>query len=278
MASSTIIFPPQNSEAQARSTIFPPQKPKAASQAPSLPHFSNVNKAMNSSQQPTSIPIPVSAPAPPKTSSSPSTNQPQHTTGSHTSYRRLSDAEWVQFCHGIGVLKDDESKEVIRPTSVVWPPKGFKDGLFQDVLFEKSKFTYWFHMLSTVRWVMMLLQLALSAVLTALGSVSRKDGTAITVIAAINTGVAGVLAMLHNSGLPDRYRSDRNEYYKIEEHMKEIIDTGLVPQDQSTNDVIAGCFDMFQAAKQTVQSNVPASYTPSANVTNTTMKTTILKK
>jgi hypothetical protein len=71
-------------------------------------------------------------------------------------------------------------------------------------------------------WFLMLAQLALSAVLTALGSTSLKNGTPITVIAAINTSIAGILALMHNSGLPDRYRSDRNEFCKVEEYLKEV--------------------------------------------------------
>ncbi|KAI1383161.1 uncharacterized protein F4822DRAFT_422325 [Hypoxylon trugodes] len=222
----------------------------------SIPRL-NIDTAMASQQ-----------PAPPAPGSPKSING--HAGGVHQkpgspgkeTYRLLSHTEWVQFCRGIGVFKDDESEEVVRPTSRWWPPKGFRDGLYQDVLVEKTKFTYWFHCVSTVTWILMLLQIAMSAVLTALGSISssNKEGTAITSIAAINTCVGGILALLHNSGLPDRYRSDRNEFYKLEEHMKSIVDTALVPADQDINEATASCFDMFRDARQTVQNNIPASY------------------
>lgn len=58
------------------------------------------------------------------------------------------------------------------------------------------------------------------------------------------------MALLHNSGLPDRYRWDRNEFNKLEEHIKAIVDTGLVPAGHSTNDVLGECFEMFAAATQ----------------------------
>lgn len=106
----------------------------------------------------------------------------------------------------------------------------------------------------------MILQLALNAVLTALGSLSFKDGTSITVVAGINTLFAGILALMHNSGLPDRYRSNRNEFSKVEEYLKEIIDTRLVLAEDSIIEVLSACFDKFANAKQTVQNNVPASY------------------
>lgn len=47
-------------------------------------------------------------------------------------YRLMTKAEWLQFCRGVGVLKDDESEEVIRTTSRLWPPSAFRDGLFSD--------------------------------------------------------------------------------------------------------------------------------------------------
>lgn len=99
----------------------------------------------------------------------------------------------------------------------------------------------------------MCLQLALSACLTALGSFSHEDGKPITIIAAISTCTAGVLALMHNSGLPDRYRSDRNEFYQVEVYIKEIMDTKLAAADQNIMEVMASCFDKFREARQTVR-------------------------
>ncbi|KAI1334804.1 hypothetical protein F5Y15DRAFT_420424 [Xylariaceae sp. FL0016] len=239
----------------ATTTIFPPP-PSHESKPPTLPRL-GVESEPNPDPQP--------APGP-KTSSKSSGAKPSNPDEEKT-HRILSHAEWLQFCRGVGVLKDDESEEVVRPTSRLWPPNGFKDGLYQDVLTEKTKFNYWFHMLSTARWVLMLIQMAVSAVLTALGSVAVSNGVVITTLAAINTCIAGILALLHNSGLPDRYRSDRNEYIKVEEHVKQIIDTAIVPAEQNICDVLAICYDMLQDAKDTVQKNIPASYTPSASAT-----------
>ncbi|KAI0012949.1 hypothetical protein F4779DRAFT_508906 [Xylariaceae sp. FL0662B] len=221
------------------------------SKPPSLPHL-DVDSGM--APQPT-----------PGSSPSQNKNDPQHPANpEHMNYRLLSQDEWVQFCRGVCVFKDDESEEIVRPTSWYWPPKGFRDGLYQDVLCEKTKFTYWFYLLSGVRWILMIVQLAMNAVMTALGSMSFKNGTAITVIAAVNTCVSGMLALMHNSGLPDRYRSDRNEFYKLEERLKSIVDTRLVPADQNINEVLASCFHMFRRARQTVLNNIPQSYTPAA--------------
>ncbi|OTB05456.1 hypothetical protein M426DRAFT_260613 [Hypoxylon sp. CI-4A] len=203
--------------------------------------------------------------------------------GAPEAYRRLSHAEWVRFCRGIVVFKDDEGEEVVRPTSRWWPPKGFRDGLYGDVLTEKTKFTYWFHCISAFTWILMLLQIAMGAVLTALGSITTTSsggnhGTTITSIAAVNTCVGGILALLHNSGLPNRYRLDRNEFYKLEEHLKSIVDTALVPADKDINEVLAECFDMFRDARQTVQNNIPDSYTAVPKTPATTASKIIEQK
>ncbi|KAH9883743.1 hypothetical protein F4778DRAFT_619900 [Xylariomycetidae sp. FL2044] len=224
-------------------TIYP------AGQPPSLPHIGAITTMKAKSASPPLSPD--------------GSEQPDD---SKKNYRRLSQAEWAQFCRAIGAFRDDESQELVRPKSLTWPPKGLqKNGLYRDVLFEKAKFTWWFHVVLVVHWILMLVQLALSAVLTALGAISNP-GKAVTIIAAINTCIAGILALMHNSGLPDRYRSDRNEFYKVELHMKEIIDGRLVPTGQGIDDVIARCFDCFREAKQVVQNNMPASYAPGAPI------------
>ncbi|KAI1763465.1 hypothetical protein GGR53DRAFT_497647 [Hypoxylon sp. FL1150] len=233
-------------------TVFPPKNTNASG--------SSVPKTDGTDSEKAHRAAPAPAPAPAKPADSGETPKPS-TSHEKVAYRLLSHAEWIQFCRGVGVFKDDESEHIIRPTSRWWPPTGFRDGLYKDVLTEKTKFGYWFRAMGTVTWALMLIQIAMSAVLTALGSLPSKDGTAITSIAAVNTCVGGILALFHNSGLPDRYRKDKNEFYKIEEHLKAIVDTAVVPADMDLNDVLVDCFDKFSDARQTVQKNHPASFT-----------------
>ncbi|GAP91915.1 putative C6 transcription factor [Rosellinia necatrix] len=183
----------------------------------------------------------------------------------HETYRLMEKGEWLQFCRDIGILKDEESEEIVRTTGRVWPPTGFRDGLYRDVLYQKTKYAYYYHLLSITAWGLMLLQLILGAILTALGATASSNGTPITILAAVNTSVAGILALLHNSGLPDRYRWDRDEFVKLEMHIRAIADTGLVPARQSVNDAIAECFDMLATALRTVQKNTPSMYSPATS-------------
>jgi SMODS and SLOG-associating 2TM effector domain len=197
---------------------------------------------------------------PPKKSEYPSPGRQQ------PSIRRrfLTPAEWAVIAHGIGGLTDQEDHRPVHPTSWYWPPKGLPDGLYKDVVLQRTKYWYVYHVLSIVRLVGMTLQLFIGAILTALGSMSKENGTAITILAAANTIQAGILALMHNSGLPDRYRSNREELQEVEDYLKEILDTGLVPSDQPLDHILADCFDRYQLARKTVTENVPSNYTASA--------------
>lgn len=134
------------------------------------------------------------------------------------------------------------------------------NGLYRDVVGRRSKCMMLFCAATLMQWMFMLLQLCISATLTALGSVALKTGTPITVLGAINTVSAGILAFLHNSGIPDRYRKDMEELREVEDHIKELLDSGIAPAELSTEQIIAECFDLYQDAKATVMANLPDTY------------------
>jgi hypothetical protein len=106
----------------------------------------------------------------------------------------------------------------------------------------------------------MILQIFIGATLTALGSFSASDGMPVTVLGAINTVVAGLLALIHNTGLPDRYRHDMIEFEKVEDHIRKILDTCIVPADKTIDQVVAECFELYHNAKATVVANMPFTY------------------
>lgn len=110
------------------------------------------------------------------------------------------------------------------------------------------------------------------AVVTALASTSKGGNTAITILAAANTVNAGLLALMHNSGLPDRYKNDWTEYEKVESFMKELIVSGIIREEVSRADVVIDCYERYSKAKETVLRNKPSAYTASAATTAPTTK------
>lgn len=143
------------------------------------------------------------------------TSQPP-TRKHHVHLRQLSPAECARLVRGVGALQDDgENHTIVHPTCWYWPPKGLPQGLYRDTIMQKTKNFYQYHVLASIRWFLMISQIILGAILTALGSLSNSNGTPITLLAALNTVDAGLLALMHNSGTPERYRSNRVEFSKV---------------------------------------------------------------
>jgi hypothetical protein len=157
-------------------------------------------------------------------------------------------------------MKDAESHQPVHATNWLWPPLGMPPGLYREVVGCKYKFFVLFHFISALRFVLMVAQLLIGAALTALGAMSPENGKRITILGAVNTATAGFLALLHNSGLPDRYRNDMAEFEKIEDHIKEVLNSNICPAGQTADQFLAECFDLYRDAKSTVALNMPASY------------------
>jgi hypothetical protein len=131
--------------------------------------------------------------------------------------RFLNAAEWARVAHGLGAILDDkEDHRVARPTCWYWPPKGIPDGLYREVVVQRSKYGLAFVLLGAAHWALMVVQVMVGAVLTALGSLELRQNAVITILAAANTVGAGLLGLMHNSGLPDRYRMDQAQFASVE--------------------------------------------------------------
>ena len=124
--------------------------------------------------------------------------------------RQLSSQERVEIGHAIGAFAEDQ--EVFTTTLNV---RKLPDGLYRNVILAGRKSKRMYKLVSFAYNLCLVMQLLLGAVLTALGASDIKMGNrslAITVLAAGNTVNAGFIALLHNSGLPARFRNDYVEY------------------------------------------------------------------
>lgn len=180
--------------------------------------------------------------------------------GSKPHYRFLNTTEWTTLAQGIGAIRDTEDQKPTHPKSWWWPPRGMVRGLYRDIIRERVIFCYLFHVTSISRWGFMIVQLFIGASLTALGPQLLHGGIPITVLGAANTIIAGLLALLHNSGLPDRYRHNMAEFEVLEDRIRELLDSGLVPVDETIDQTLAECFDHYHQAKVTVAANMPVTY------------------
>ena len=112
---------------------------------------------------------------------------------------------YTQYCNLVGIPAPPRH----HPFRKAW-----KKTLYARVLerHRKQELEYWFT--ASLSTTLLLLQIMIGAVVTALGA-SRSPHTAITVMGAVNTVVAGVIALMKSRGQPMRARMYRDELGKV---------------------------------------------------------------
>lgn len=175
----------------------------------------------------------------------------------------LSERDYLSILKSIGATRpDDPSQPVeIASSSPFFPHRHLPHGLYRDIVLARRRYQLSYYISSIFYSAALVLQLLFGAVLTALGSSSNKSGLAITILAAANTLNAGLIALFNNTGMPDRFWNDWNEFEDVEMYVRELIETGLVDSNKKKEEVVAGCFVRFQAVRQTIRKNKPGSYT-----------------
>jgi hypothetical protein len=157
-------------------------------------------------------------------------------------------------------------------TQHFWPPSGLPEGLYKTVLRERYNNQNKFYAIATIYNACLIAQLVLGAALTSLSASNAADHhTAITILAAANTVNAGLVALLHNSGLPGRIRNDFVEYEKVQLWMEEVMRGGValgnglnkegLPDGLTVRDRVVGEANArYWRARATVEKNRPNAY------------------
>jgi hypothetical protein len=202
-------------------------------------------------------------PSPPSTSSSSSSQS----SSPPSKVAKLSQTSIHIIRHSIGCTNDPESSALIHTTSNFYPPRGLPPGLYKSIILSRTISQYQY-ILSTLFFnFSLVLQVILGAAVTAIGS-SDRHGVAVTILAAANTVNAGLLALMHNSGLPDRYKNDWNVLEELEMWIWKVVETGVLEMTGRGEDgwdaqeVVHECFERYAEVKKTIAKNKPAAYLP----------------
>ncbi|KAL1847458.1 hypothetical protein Plec18167_005151 [Paecilomyces lecythidis] len=137
-------------------------------------------------------------------------------------------------------------------------------GIYKAVLREKNirRRQYW--AINLLVYCCHFAQIIISASVTALGPSSKNYSTALTVLGAVNTVIAGILALLNGRGLPDRLRRDEVEFRKTQDWIEEtesLIAAGIIGFDrEQIGHLIEAAFRKYNAAKATSENNKSSSY------------------
>lgn len=94
-------------------------------------------------------------------------------------------------------------------------------GIYRSVIQHQRKKRITHHIFGILLYVCHFLQIVLAAVLTALGPNAKNYEIAITILGAVNTVTAGVLAVLKGSGAIERLSKDEIEFKKLQDWIEE---------------------------------------------------------
>ena len=109
-----------------------------------------------------------------------------------------------------------------------------------------------------------ILQLVIGATITALGPLADDHMVAITILGAVNTIIAGVLALMKGRGLPQRLRKDLAEIRKVMTYIEEVeINLKYGDGEETNRDVmslIRNVFDQYKTMQDVIAMNQPDTY------------------
>ena len=137
------------------------------------------------------------------------------------------------------------------------------DGYYRRSINEEYKATIGYHFSSIVISSIIVLQIFIAATITALAAYSGHKIT-LTVLGAINTSLAGMLAFMKGMGLPNRMIKSRDQFRYVREYADDIerqlqfarTKTDLDPWKESET-----VRKLFEAARKDQQDNYPDRYT-----------------
>lgn len=174
------------------------------------------------------------------------------------------------FRRAVGINSDLAPKSK-RPGAA---EQGLKEptGMYRSVITEKDKRKRQYFLMSWVLNFVHFAQVVIGATLTALGPNASRYTVAITILGATNTVIAGVLALLKGSGLPERLHKDAAEFRRLQEWIEEteaLLATGINGRDRREIGVLVqSAFRKYNSARMSEENNRPDNYVPDPGTTS----------
>lgn len=132
-------------------------------------------------------------------------------------------------------------------------------GLYRSVLAEAARKRALYTVTTALLYLCYLAQVVIGAALTALGSVAARYATAITVLGALNTALAGVLALIRSSGQPQKLGKDQVGFRKLQDWIEEtdaLLAVGIIGRNRrEVGLLVEVAFRKYNAAKESEENN-----------------------
>lgn len=137
-------------------------------------------------------------------------------------------------------------------------------GIYRAVIKAKRNKMWQFRAMWCVVLFCHFAQIIIGAALTALGPLANDHGVVITILGALNTVIAGILALVSGQGVPDRIQKDEIGYRKIQDWIEEteaLLSVGIIGRNRKeVGLLVEEAFKKYNAAKSNEENNRPNSY------------------
>ena len=179
------------------------------------------------------------------------------------------------FCEKIGIVHYNvtgsgwwKTKTVVESASTTATPlESVKGSYYAEILSAYDNHTYQYWLVASVINILYLAQIVIGATATALGAIgatgraSQARTTAITILTAVGTIVAGVLAFLKSRGQPNRVRQLRNDLRRVCDQVRYLEMELCIPEctktvEQALNEVK----DLYDVARRNAETNYPDTW------------------
>lgn len=273
MADSHIDVHDHDDDPTESSPLLPKPDKKKQDEAPKQQKQSDSSKKMDTIQPRTNTaigppidikPINPSGGGSSGNAAGPTTTKPTHTPSwpmpAGLPPRDNDDENLIIFRRAIGInydlaAADTVSMEEGRRRAV---------GIYRAVIKSKRNKMWQFRAMWCVILFCHFAQIIIGAALTALGPLANDHGVVITILGALNTVIAGVLALVSGQGIPDRIQKDEIGYRKIQDWIEEtesLLSVGIIGRNRKeVGLLVEEAFKKYNAAKSNEENNRPSSY------------------
>ncbi|KAI3331438.1 hypothetical protein HD806DRAFT_160401 [Xylariaceae sp. AK1471] len=137
-------------------------------------------------------------------------------------------------------------------------------GIYRNVIETQSRLAMQHALLSAFLYIVYFAQIIIGAALTAIGAAAARFETVITVLGALNTVLAGVLALIKGSGQPQKLGKDRIGYRRLQDWIEEteaLLAVGVIGRNRrEAGLLVESAFKRYNAAKASEENNDPEFY------------------
>jgi hypothetical protein len=137
-------------------------------------------------------------------------------------------------------------------------------GIYKTVILTQEKKRFRFAALTAFLYICYFVQIVIGAALTALGATAEQHKWVITALGALNTVLAGILAMIKGSGQPQKIGKDRMEFRKLQDWIEEteaLLAVGVIGRNRrEVGLLVESAFKRYNAAKASEENNSPDVY------------------